>query len=241
MALNYVDIALAAMFVIFICIGYHKGIFITVINFIRYALGFAICFFCSSNLAEPVYNSYVAPAVLSMIDEKIVTTTNLDEVLTNLDEFKQSLPMFISDKLGTDSLTIPKADDIGQVILDEVFAPVLLPLTKGFVFIVVFLLFFISTGLLVRLIKGSSEHHEKKRREKGKGTSVLKKSDRIFGALLGVVKAAVLLMAITSILVYVAEFNASGDSTFVTQINESILVEFISGFNPFNAITYGLL
>lgn len=241
MVLNYVDIALAAMFVIFICIGYHKGIFITVINFIRYVLGFAACFFCSSNLAEPAYNSYVAPAVLSMINEKIVTTTNLDEVLTNLDEFKNSLPMFVSDKLGTDSLTIPKADDIGQVILDKVFAPVLLPLTKGVIFVIVFLLFFISTGLLVRLIKGSSEHREKKRREKGKGASVLKKSDRIFGALLGIVKAAVLLMAITSILVYVADFNASDGSAFVTQINESVLVEFISGFNPFNAITYGLL
>lgn len=241
MSINYIDIGIIAVFLILTIIGYCRGILMTVINFIRYALGFSLCFFCSSNLAEPFYDAYVAPRVLSTINEKIVTTTNLDGVLTNLEEYKNSLPPLIATNLGTDQLTIPKADDIAQVILDDVFTPVLLPITKGAIFIVVFLLFFIATGLIIRVAKSVSKHNEKKRKEKGKGESPLKKSDRIAGGIFGIVKAAVIVLAITSILVFIADTNEASTSEFMTQLRDSSLVWSINEINPFNAITEGLI
>lgn len=241
MTLNYVDIALIALILIMTFIGYYKGVLMTVINFIRYAVGFTACFFCSSNLAEPIYNSYVAPRMLATINEKIVVDTNLDRVLTNLDQFIKGLPAFISDNIGTDSLTIPKSDDVARVILDDVFTPVLLPLTKGVIFVVVFLLFFIATGLIIKLINSTSKHHEQKRKEKGKGVSPLKKTDRILGAVLGIVKAAVVVLAITSVLVYAADFAGNSGSEFVNQVNNSALIGAFDEINPFNAITEGLI
>lgn len=241
MTVNYVDIALIALILIMTFVGYFRGVLMTVINFIRYAVGFSACFFCSSNLAEPIYSSYVAPRMLEVINEKIVVDTNLDTVLTNLDQFIKGLPTFISDNIGLESLTIPKADDVAQVILDDVFTPVLLPLTKGVIFVVVFLLFFIATGLIIKLINNASKHHEQKRKEKGKGVSPLKKTDRILGAVFGIIKAAVVVLAVTSVLVYVADFAENSGSEFVNQVNNSALIGAFDKINPFNAITEGLI
>ena len=43
---NYIDIILAAILLVFIIAGYCRGLFINIVNFIRWAVGLFLCFLC---------------------------------------------------------------------------------------------------------------------------------------------------------------------------------------------------
>ena len=237
--LNYVDLALAVLFILFAVNGYRKGILMTVVNFIRYSVGFFLCFYCSDNLAKPVYDSVVAPAALNTINQKITTSTNLDEVLGNLDKFINSLPSFAVKIFDVSSLNVPNTDDVSHVILDDVFAPILLALTKGAIFVAVFIVFFLATGLIISLVKRS----RRKKSGKGKKASPLKKADKIFGGIFGLLKSFVIMLAITSVLMYILNMfgDSAGTNTFLTQLKDSSLLRLLNEINPFNALTEGII
>jgi hypothetical protein len=230
--------ALVAIFLIFTLIGYKRGFFFTVINFIRYALGFSLCFYFSNNLTQPIYDNYIKQRALETINEKIATSTNIDEVITNLQDFASSLPKFVTSSVNIDTLTV-SSDDIAQSVLTNIFEPVILALTKGAIFIVVFLVFFIATGLIIHFVRKISKRRTAKRGKK----SVIKKTDKLFGTLFGMLKSFIVILAITSILMYILslEGNIANSNSFLTEASNSQLLHLIDNINPFNAITEGLI
>ncbi|MFR5876838.1 MAG: CvpA family protein [Eubacterium sp.] len=235
---NYIDIALAAIFLIFTFAGYKRGLFITLINFVRYALGFSLCFYLSDNLTQPVYDNFIRERMLEMINQKIATSANIDEILANLQNFASSLPDFISNGLSVESLSISN-EEIAQSLLTNVFEPIILAVTKGAVFAAVFIVFFLSTGLIIHFIRKSSRRRDEKKGRK----STLKKTDKLFGALFGALKSFIVILAITSILMFVLEVseNMAESNAFLTEVSNSRLLERIDTINPFNAITEGLI
>lgn len=235
---NYIDIALTAVFLIFTFIGYKRGLLITVVNFIRYAVGFFLCFYFSDSLAQPVYDKFIRERALEAINSKIVTSANTDEIIANLQNFGSSLPDFVSEGLELKAFSI-SGDDIAESLLTNVFEPIILALTKGAVFVAVFLVFFLATGLIIYFVRKSSRRREEKRGKK----SALKMTDKIFGALFGALKSLVLILAITSILMYILSLgdNIVQSNAFLTEASNSSLLNMIDSINPFNAITEGLI
>jgi len=236
--LNYVDVAFVFIVVFAAIIGYVRGIFSTIIRLIRAAVGLFLCFYSSSYYTQPVYEKLVKPRLLAMINEKIVVSGNIDEVIKNLNNYIDSLPRFIGDNLSIKSLNI-SSDDIAQSILTNVFEPAALTATKIAIFIAVFVVFFLVTGIIIAVVKLRNKKAEERRGEESK----LKKTDRVFGVLFGLIKAVLILLAITSILLY---FLGTDDtlvktSAFWREVESSTLINFINEINPFNAVTEGLI
>ena len=235
---NYIDVALCALLLMFIIIGYCRGLFVNVVNFIRWALGLFLSFYLSEKLNYLVYSTYVKPRALESINKTIVTSTNLDEVLKNLQDVANELPKFIRNSVDFSTLNVNQSD-IASAILENYFEGILLTLVKAAIFICVFLLFFLITGIILAIARGSA----KRKRASNGGKSPLKTTDRILGALLGVLKGAVVVFAVSSILVFVLDLQDETEnlSNFMKEVNSSQLLKLIDEINPFNAITGGLL
>lgn len=236
--LNYVDVAFALIVVFAAIIGYMRGIFSTVIRLIRAAVGLFLCFYCSSYYTQPVYDSLVKPRILQTINERIVVSGNIDEVIKNLNTYIDSLPRFIGDKLNVQSLNI-SSDDIAGAILTNIFEPVALKATKIAIFVAVFVVFFLATGIIIAIVKMRNKKAEERRGEESK----LKKTDRLLGVFFGLIKAFLVILAITSVLLYIfsADETLVKTSAFWQEVQNSTLINAINEINPFNAITEGLI
>lgn len=235
---NYIDVALVAVFLIFTFVGYKRGLLITLINFIRYAVGFFLCFYFSDSLTQPLYDNFVRERALERINSEIVTSSNLDEILANLKDYGEALPSFVSHGLNLDVLNI-SGDDIAQSLLTNIFEPIILAVIKGAVFAAVFIVFFLATGLIIHFVKKSGKKKEEKRGRQ----SALKRTDKIFGAVFGALKSFIVILAITSILMYILSLDGNfiENNAFLAEASESRLLHLIDGINPFNAITEGLI
>ena len=99
MVVNYVDVALVLIIVAYIISGWKRGFLITVLNFVRYAFGFALCFYISDNSAQAVYDDYVKDRALERINEKIVTSDKAPQLLENLQQAVNALPNDIAGSL----------------------------------------------------------------------------------------------------------------------------------------------
>ena len=231
---NYIDIILIAILLLFIVAGYCRGLFINIVNFIRWAVGLFLCFFFSERLSEPIYNSYIKPRALEYINQKIVTTTNLDEVSKNIQDFGSRLPSFLKGSLDFSSLSI-SSDDIANSILENYFEGLLMFLTKAAIFVAVFAVFFLITGIIVLAINNS--------RKKRDGKSLIKKTDRFFGGVLGLLKGAVAVFALSAVLMLIVNLydDEAQMSAFLKEAANSQLLKLIDEINPFNAITGGLM
>jgi len=235
---NYIDILLVLLLLLFIVIGYCRGLLINVVNFIRWAVGLFLCFFFGEKLALPLYESYVKPRALEYINEKIVTSTNLDEVLKNIQGIGEKLPSAVADSVDFSKLSV-SSGDIAKSILENYFEGILIFLVKAAVFIAVFALFFLITGIIILAVQRNRKKRDKKRGRE----SALKKTDRVLGAVLGLLKGAIAVFAVSAVLMLVINLYDDTEqmSSFIKQASNSQLLKLIDEINPFNAITGGIL
>ena len=235
---NYIDVALIAILLVFMIVGFCRGLLINIINLLRWAIGLFLCFFMSENYSSFVYNTYVKPRALESINKNIVTSTNIDEIMKNLQSFGKELPKPLYDSIDFSRITV-SGDDIANEILENFFEGILIFLTKAAIFAIVFVVFFLITGLIILAVRKASKRKEEKRGRK----SALKKTDKFFGGILGLLKGAIAVFAIASVLMFVVGLyeDESQMSAFIKQASNSQLLKLIDEINPFNGITKGLL
>ena len=234
---NYIDIALAAIILLFLILGWCRGLLINVINFIRWSAGLLLCFYASEALSQTVYNTYVKPAALESINKNIVTS-NLDETLKNIQDIGNKLPDFLKSSVDFTKLNV-SGDDIAQSVLENYFEGILMFLTKAALFVAVFAIFFLITGIIILIVRKRSKRREERRGRK----SAAKRFDQFLGAILGLLKGALVAFAITSVLMLILGLyeDEAQMSSFMKEVNNSQLLKLIDEINPFNAITGGLL
>ena len=233
---NYIDVALAAILIIIAAVGCRRGLLVNVLNFIRWSVGLFLCFFTSSYFSPSVYDTLVKPRALDYINEKIATSSNLDVVLENLNSFEDSLPADVAKMIDFSSVTL-SSENLAESILESVFQPILMTLTKAAIFVAVFAVFFCITGIIILIIK---KRNKQKDRE---GKSKLRKADKALGFVLGAVKGAIIVFAISSVLMLAIDIadDANYVNSFLEYAKTSSLLELISDINPFNAVTEGII
>lgn len=234
---NYADIAVCVILIGAGVIGYFRGVFINIVKFIRTAIGLFLCFYCSTHLTLPVYEAYVRPRLLASIQEKIVTTANIDEIMQNLNDYAATFPAFVSKNLPLTDLHL-SSTDMARSILTNVFEPIVLTMIKIAIFIVTFIVFFGATAVIIHMLRRMNKKKEEKRGKR----SVLKKMDMLLGAVFNVCKAAVIIFAVTGVFMYIIAIKEeTGLNAFLEEVRSSAVLQFVNSINPFNAITEGLI
>lgn len=234
MYLNYIDIAIVALFLILTFEGYKRGFLISLLEFIRFTLGIPLCFSLSNSMALPVYNSYVRQKALDSIRENVTNTANVDEITKNIDSAISDLPSFLTSNIDTSFLHI-SSEDVAQAVLVNVFEPILIAIVKTVIFILVFFLFFLATKILIRLASRSRRHHMDRQHK-----SALTRVNSAFGAIFGFLKSFVVVLAVTSALMFVLNFEEiTFKQEFITQISDSYFLPLIDKINPLNYLIGG--
>lgn len=232
---NYVDVIIVGIMLLFMIIGWARGLLITVINLVRYAVGFFLCTYCSNNLAQPIYDGFVKEKIVDALSRQVVTSANIDEISENLTQFISNLPDVVKNNLDISTLSIKSGDDIAASISDTLFQPVAMVLLKAVIFIVVFILFF---GITEIIISALHRHSKNKNKEK---KSVLKTTDRLLGCVLGAVKGAIIVFVFVSCVDLISQLGTASENSLVSHALDSTLYNQIMGINPFNIITEDLL
>ena len=235
---NYCDVGIVVLLILAAVIGYRRGLVLSIVNFIRYSVGLTLCFFLSKTLSPGVYDAYIKPECLKVINEQIVTSQNTDEVLSNLKHYAASLPDFISNNLHLDKLEI-SSDNLSESILKNVFEPVALVITQLLVFLAVFLVFFAITGVIIAIFRSRSKQKEIERGGKTKA----KVLDCILGSVFGLMRCCVFIFAATAIIMYIISLDESliESNSFLAEASNSGLIKYIDGINPYNVVTEGLI
>lgn len=233
---NYVDLIIVGIFLFFAFVGLNKGIFITLINFIRYVVGLSACMISADRLPQPIYDNYLKERVVDAVNQKIVTSSNIDEIMDNFNSVINSLPNIIKNNIDLTSLKL-SSNNISQNITNEVFEPVIMVFLKVIIFIVVFALFFGITGAVISHIRRKNKN---KRKENNKKSFVVF-MDRLIGFLFGILKGALVVFVFVSAVTSLLGVPNIADNQFLQTAANSQLYQLLLNYNPFNVITEGII
>ena len=235
-SVNYFDVIIAGILLIFGIVGAKRGIFITLVNFIRYVVGFFLCIFCADRLPVPIYNTFVKEQLENYIKQKIVTSSNIDEIYSNFNNAVSSMPSFLKQDLNGLKIDF-SSDKIVQSLMDEAFEPIVLGLIKVAVFIAVFVLFFGITGIIIHSIKKKKNNKSKNEKKK----NPLSVANGLIGFVFGLFKGALVVFVLISITTYLIGVPSLADNSFINTASDSSLYQLLLDYNPFNVITEGIL
>lgn len=230
--INYVDLALIIFVVLSVIVGYARGLLITIVNFLRLALGFGLGFLCSNALSQPLYDSFFRARALSLVQSKIVDANGIDKTLDNLSNFISSLPDGIAGSFNLKDMDLPASKDITATIVDTMIEPVSIFLIKAVIFILVFLLFLMATGLIIRLVRSSGRNKDGKHVIR----SLSKKVNHLLGALFGLAKSLVVVFGIITLCEALSGFLDTKTALY-SMIDSSWVISTLSSINPFNFLT----
>ena len=233
---NYVDLIIVGIFLFFGFVGLNKGIFITLINFIRYVVGLSACMISADRLPQPIYDNYLKERVVDAVNKKIVTSSNIDEIMDNFNSVINSLPNIIKNNIDLTSLKL-SSNNISQNITNEVFEPVIIVFLKVIIFIVIFALFFGITGAVISNIRRKNKN---KRKENNKKSFVVF-MDRLIGFLFGFLKGALVVFVFVSAVTSLLGVPNIAENQFLQTAANSQLYQLLLNYNPFNVITEGII
>lgn len=233
---NYVDLIIVGIFLFFGFVGLNKGIFITLINFIRYVVGLSACVISADRLPQPIYDNYLKERVVDAVNQKIVTSSNIDEIMDNFNSVINSLPNIVKNNIDLTSLKL-SSNNISQNITNEVFEPVIIVFLKVIIFIVIFALFFGITGAVISHIRRKNKN---KRKESNKKSFVVF-MDRLIGFLFGFLKGALVVFVFVSAVTSLLGVPNIADNQFLQTVANSQLYQLLLNYNPFNVITEGII
>ena len=233
---NYVDLIIVGIFLFFGFVGLNKGIFITLINFIRYVVGLSACMISADRLPQPIYDNYLKERVVDAVNQKIVTSSNIDEIMDNFNRVINSLPNIIKNNIDLTSLKL-SSNNISQNITNEVFEPVIIVFLKVIIFIAIFALFFGITGAVISHIRRKNKN---KRKESNKKSFVIF-MDRLIGFLFGFLKGALVVFVFVSAVTSLLGVPNIAENQFLQTAANSQLYQLLLNYNPFNVITEGII
>lgn len=233
---NYVDLIIVGIVLFFGFVGLNKGIFITLINFIRYVVGLSACMISADRLPQPIYDNYLKERVVDAVNQKIVTSSNIDEIMDNFNSVINSLPNIIKNNIDLTSLKL-SSNNISQNITNEVFEPVIIIFLKVIIFIAIFALFFGITGAVISNIRRKNKNKRKENKKK----SFVVFMDRLIGFLFGILKGALVVFVFVSAVTNLLGVPNIADNQFLQTAANSQLYQLLLNYNPFNVITEGII
>lgn len=219
--MSYIDIAFVAVAVIMIAVGVRRGFVASALATLKYLLGIPLSYYVSGLLYQPVYDGYVRDYICDKITEKILSSGSYEELITEINGFIGSIPKNITDMFDLSLLYSTEPRQLGAVITDSIIEPVALAVLRIVIFIIVFILFCIIISLI---ISAFSKLQKKKH-------APLKHTNRFFGGVFGLLKAALLVFTAAAAIEYIEPLLPQGNS-LTAQADASVLLEFINKYNP---------
>lgn len=222
--MNYVDFIIVAFVIFIMILNYFKGFVYSAISLGRVIVTIPLGIVASSHIT-PVVMDEISPLVIESINQKLQASSNLDEFFNSINSALSALPQsvfgFLQNKFESISIMVD-TQRMAEEIYNSAIQPVVSTIVRVLMFVIVSALISCLIWAVSRLLIPKKD-------------SLLGKTDRLLGAVLGLVKAAVVVFVFCAVINAFAEITpkVEGD-TFVNALNDSLIIQKINEVNPIN-------
>lgn len=188
------DVAIVAIIILFLIISARKGAVRSLIEFIGALASILLSAVLSIYLSDLLFNLLLRDSLIRSVEEALKSAAGQETVQQIAAAFDK-LPGFISNSINVDALTpqisgalAESTSQAATLMVDLAAAPVIKMLMR----VVLVILLYIIFRLLVRLIAFAGDRFAR--------LPVLNQLNGLFGAVLGLVKAALAVFILTAII-----------------------------------------
>lgn len=222
--MTYIDLIILAVMALLVFAGCHKGFVRMLFSLAKVVVTIPLSFLVSDWLTPYVMRSVVAPYALDWIEQKLTSiAAGSGSLAGTLQEALPFLPQSALDSLQQMwDLNMEYDPQYAQHLFDNAIEPVASVITQVLVFIAACIVISLLLWLLSLALKPKKD-------------TALGKADRLFGGVLGLIKAVLLLFVFCTIVQFLSTFLGSFEgSSLVQALQESFIVRQINTINPFN-------
>lgn len=218
--MNLADLILIVLFLLIVWEGYARGFLVSVMYIARVAIGMPLSYAIAKNLSEPLYNSLFRATFNDSLVSSL-ESSGLESVINSVRDSVGNLPESLGGNVDLSFLSKLNAGTAVQSIMENVVDPIALVVCKMLLFVLVLVVFsFLYTVLLTVIRKAV------------KGKTVLKKTNKFLGAVLGAAKAIIVVFGLAAVAQFFITYFSAGNSGLISQLEGSALIELINKFNP---------
>ncbi len=225
------DIFFLAFAVLTIFIARKKGFVLTLLDFAAFFLAVFLAIPVSGWLAEGVYNTFISQSVVTALESQLPSAASSAEIAAQVNAVLSDFPDFVTayaSSIGIDISEISRrvsaagasAGSLAQTVEANIVAPIVTAVCKAIIFVILLIIFVILLKIAARLINQFFK------------LPVLKTLNGTLGAVLGVLKAAVGIVIICSVIGLIGELTAESTPVIQNSVNDSVVAEFVNDHNP---------
>lgn len=230
--MNYIDFIILVSLVIFVLASLKKGILTILVELVGYIIAVPVSLSLSKQWAEPFYTRFVQQHVVDQLSRKLSEAANPDDIVRTIRESVNKLPFSLDslgDSFGVDIsgsldsfLSHMTQGNYAQSIADSVLKPVFIVACTAVLFLAVLVAFLIVVKIAARLLS------------KIRLPRLFKTTNKIFGGAFGLIKGCVIIMIVCAVVhaVTLAASFKSGEIKFLSDFNQSVIVQKVNDFNP---------
>ena len=225
------DIFFLAFAVLTIFIARKKGFVLTLLDFAAFFLAVFLAIPVSGWLAEGVYNTFISQSVVTALESQLPSAASSAEIAAQVNAVLSDFPDFVTayaSSIGIDISEISRrvsaagasAGSLAQTVEANIVAPIVTAVCKAIIFVILLIIFVILLKIAARLINQFFK------------LPVLKTLNGTLGAVLGVLKAAVGIVIICSVIGLIGDLTAERTPVIQNSVNDSGVAEFVNDHNP---------
>ncbi len=218
--MNYIDVFIVVLIVLMVLAGYLRGLLSSLLSLIRFAVSIPLAFYISVNYSEAMYQNYFRSRISDSVAGKL-ESASFNEYLSSLREKVDFLPDIIKNSVDFSLVENADSSAAAHQIMNHIIDPAAKIFFEIVIFILTIVIIYVITWIVTALIKKAVM----------KKDSPIQKTDKLLGAVFGLIKAAVAVFALCAAGMYIAE-RINSDSAFIIQMRESTLVNLFNKFNP---------
>ncbi len=225
-----VDIAIIALFVFIVVMGYKKGFLSTVIDTFALAISAVVSYMFCEQVAQGAYDLFVRNLVetrFTRVLDDISSTLSVQEKVSAMIEGLPPSAVKLSEAMGVNfnSLTLSMSpggnlsdEALIQLAVDKIGHPIMIAVTEFVTFIAMFVVITLALKLLAGIFKKAND------------IPLLGKLNAGLGGVIGVVKAAAIVFVVCTAFYFIA--GMSGAAPVIEAINNSKIYAVIIENNP---------
>lgn len=219
--MNLADIIIILFSVLIVYVSFRRGFAVALVSMLSVLLGIPVSAFVSNRFSAPIYDKYLNEYVLQTVTKQLDKQGSVDAFVENINKTISDLPDFLSSSIDTSALLQLNSTSIVGFTEEKIIRPIAVVLIEAIIFLIVFALF----GIACAIIKSALKKANKKK------DLPFSTTNRVLGALLGLIKAAFLLVVISSAAYFIVD-NSQTENELIRQLDSSVIINYINTYNP---------
>lgn len=219
--MNIVDIVLLVLTALIIFVGFRKGFAASLVSMLSYVIGIPTSLLVSRTYSSVVYDEYVKQLLIDSFTKKLNEQGSVEEMTNNINNIFSSLPDFLTKDVDLSMLNSLSNDSVAAYFEEHVAGPIAHIVIEAVIFLVVFALIGVVCGIINAILKKLNK----------KKNIPFSRTNRFLGAVFGLIKAAVVVVVLSSIASLAVE-NTSKPNDFISALDSSVIIDFVNNNNP---------